>query len=108
MNRLSIFFVLLVPTLTLAASPPGRDSPKDLPTQPATQPVPFLTAQEAIQTMKLPAGLRVEVVATEPMVQHPVALSFDADGRMWVVEMRGYAGLRWQRGEGAEGADLDS
>ena len=24
------------------------------------------------------------------MVQHPVAMAFDPDGRLWVVEMRGY------------------
>src|SRR5207253_11288290 len=54
------------------------------------KPVGFLTADEEVKTFKLPEGLRVEVVAEEPMVQHPVAMSFDADGRMWVVEMRSY------------------
>src|SRR3982750_4627447 len=37
-----------------------------------------------------PAGYRVELVAAEPLVQDPVAVDFDADGRMYVVEMRGY------------------
>ncbi|MEO6436641.1 MAG: PVC-type heme-binding CxxCH protein [Tepidisphaeraceae bacterium] len=53
-------------------------------------PVPFLTAEEAIATFNLPPGFRAEVVAAEPMVQHPVAMTFDADGRIWVCEMRGY------------------
>ncbi|GAB4410965.1 MAG: hypothetical protein OHK0039_15770 [Bacteroidia bacterium] len=35
-------------------------------------------------------SFRLEVVAAAPLVQDPVALAFDADGRMWVVEMRGY------------------
>src|SRR4051812_32177971 len=42
------------------------------------KPVGFLTADEEAKTFKLPEGLRVEVVAEEPMVQHPVAMSFDA------------------------------
>ena len=29
-------------------------------------------------------------MASEPLVQDPVAIDFDADGRMYVVEMRGY------------------
>src|SRR5690606_33229031 len=38
----------------------------------------------------LPDGYRVELVASEPLVQDPVAIDFDADGRMYVAEMRGY------------------
>ncbi len=35
-------------------------------------------------------GYRIELVASEPMVQDPVAIQFDGEGRLWVVEMRGY------------------
>ena len=34
--------------------------------------------------------LRVELVAAEPEVVDPVALCFDAEGRLYVVESRGY------------------
>lgn len=34
--------------------------------------------------------LKIELVAAEPEVVDPVAIAFDADGRMWVVEMRDY------------------
>ncbi|HEV2294913.1 MAG TPA: c-type cytochrome [Tepidisphaeraceae bacterium] len=57
---------------------------------PATQPVPLLTADETIPTFNLPPGFRIEVVAEEPMVEHPVAMQFAPDGRLWVVEMRSY------------------
>ena len=57
---------------------------------PATQPVPLLSADETIPTFKLPPGLRIQVVACEPMVQHPIAMAFAPDGKLWVVEMRGY------------------
>ncbi|MBW3597274.1 MAG: alkaline phosphatase, partial [Planctomycetes bacterium] len=46
--------------------------------------------EEAIELMRLAPGLRVELVACEPEVIDPVAVRFDARGRMWVVEMRDY------------------
>lgn len=33
---------------------------------------------------------QIELIASEPMVQDPVAMAFDEDGRIWVVEMRGF------------------
>jgi mono/diheme cytochrome c family protein/glucose/arabinose dehydrogenase len=51
---------------------------------------PVLTPAQALQSLRLPAGYHAELVASEPLVQDPVAVDFDADGRMYVVEMRGY------------------
>ena len=36
------------------------------------------------------SSLRIELAAAEPDVVDPVAIRFDEDGRMWVVEMRDY------------------
>lgn len=52
-------------------------------------PVP-LSPEEAMKTFKVEKGFRVELVAAEPMIEAPVAISFDDQGRMYVVEMRGY------------------
>jgi putative membrane-bound dehydrogenase-like protein len=41
-------------------------------------------------SLKLDAGLRVELVAAEPQIESPVAMAFDEEGRLWVVEMRDY------------------
>jgi mono/diheme cytochrome c family protein/glucose/arabinose dehydrogenase len=49
-----------------------------------------LTPAEALQTFKLEPGFRIELVAAEPMVECPVALSWDEHGRLFVLEMRGY------------------
>lgn len=38
----------------------------------------------------LPDNFRLEPVATEPLLDAPVAISFDTQGRIWVAEMRGY------------------
>ena len=53
-------------------------------------PSPVVPPEEALKTFKIAAGFRLELVAAEPLVHEPVALSFDADGRLWVAEMRGY------------------
>src|SRR5690606_26849612 len=53
-------------------------------------PAPALSAEEALRTFKLPPGFRIEIVASDPLVFDPVAMTFGADGRIWVVEMRGY------------------
>jgi putative membrane-bound dehydrogenase-like protein len=49
-----------------------------------------LAAKEALKHFKLPPGLRIELVASEPQIESPVAMAFDEDGKLWVVEMRDY------------------
>ncbi|MEY4271944.1 MAG: hypothetical protein RL250_810 [Verrucomicrobiota bacterium] len=49
-----------------------------------------LTPAEELATFRLEKGFRIELVASEPMIETPVAISFDDQGRMYVVEMRGY------------------
>src|SRR4051794_16935616 len=49
-----------------------------------------LTPEQAQALFRLPKGLRVELVAAEPDVQSPVAMAFDEDGRLFVVEMLDY------------------
>ena len=45
---------------------------------------------EELSTFELSRGLKIQLVAAEPMVQDPVVITFDPDGRLWIVEMRGY------------------
>ncbi len=51
---------------------------------------PVRTADEQLATFALPDGYRIELVAAEPLVEAPVVFEFGPDGRLWVVEMRGY------------------
>jgi mono/diheme cytochrome c family protein/glucose/arabinose dehydrogenase len=53
-------------------------------------PAPALTPEQALKSFTLAPGIKLELAAAEPLVQEPVAITFGADGRMWVVEMRGY------------------
>jgi mono/diheme cytochrome c family protein/glucose/arabinose dehydrogenase len=51
---------------------------------------PPLPPADALKTFHLPPGFFLELVAAEPLVQDPVALDWDPEGRLWVVEMPGY------------------
>ncbi len=49
-----------------------------------------LSPEQAVQALKLPKGFKAELVACEPMIEAPVAMSWDDQGRLYVCEMRGY------------------
>ena len=49
-----------------------------------------LTAEEELKTFKVAKGFHVELVAAEPMIETPIAQSWDEKGRLFVCEMRGY------------------
>lgn len=63
---------------------------KDPGPTPETSDSPARTAEEELKTFQVEAGFEVQLVATEPLVESPVIIQFDEDGRLWVVEMRGY------------------
>jgi putative membrane-bound dehydrogenase-like protein len=46
---------------------------------------------DAVKTFKVQPGFRIEQLAAEPLVSDPVAMCFDENGRLYVVEMRGYS-----------------
>src|SRR4051812_1144681 len=105
-----IVLIVVIALTALAATRPARSTTtrsSRSASRPATtqvgelysEPVPFLSPQDAAKTFNLPDGFRAEVVASEPMVQHPVAMTFDPDGRIWVVEMRGYMPTPEGKGE---------
>ena len=82
------FFILVAAfaALNVVSADPGDDILKKL-----TLPVaPPLAPADALKSFKIAPGYCIEIAAHEPGVQDPVALSFDADGRMFVCEMRGY------------------
>ncbi|MFN9720236.1 MAG: PVC-type heme-binding CxxCH protein, partial [Planctomycetota bacterium] len=61
------------------------DYSEELPRIPPTEPA------AALQTFQVIDGFEIQQTAAEPLVTDPVAMSFDADGRMFVVEMRDYS-----------------
>src|SRR6266568_3427669 len=86
---LLIIFLLGVAAVVVGKNPKDA-GPEDPPIQFPLPVVDAKTPEEELKTFKVPEEFDVQLVAAEPMVEDPIALSFDGQGRMWVVEMRGY------------------
>ena len=56
----------------------------------AKPPVPRLTPEEQQKRFLLPPGFRIEPVLSDPLIEDPVGVTFDGNGRMYVIEMRSY------------------
>lgn len=82
--------------LLLAAALPAQQGDKageehvPLPAGLSIPPSPVVAPALALRTLHLQPGFHVELVAAEPLVEDPVAIAFDADARLWVVEMRSF------------------
>ncbi len=53
--------------------------------------------EAALQQFQVFRGVKVELIASEPVVEQPLSMNFDTQGRMWVVQYRQYpfpAGLK--------------
>ncbi|MEM8547647.1 MAG: PVC-type heme-binding CxxCH protein, partial [Pseudomonadota bacterium] len=70
----------------LAANAPEVAFYKNLDTKPA----PVLEPAQAQQAFRIAPEFEIELVAAEPLVEDPVAMSWDEYGRLYVVELRGY------------------
>ncbi|WP_422929810.1 PVC-type heme-binding CxxCH protein [Singulisphaera sp. PoT] len=82
-------YPILLTSLLLATWPQqGKaeepDLAKELPRIKATE------VNQARATFKLHPGFQLDLIGSEPLVRSPVAACYDADGRLYVVEMRGY------------------
>src|SRR5262245_18099190 len=82
MGRLAIVVAMLVAAVAQRWPPPVQ---KVAAIQPA------LSAEAEMKTFFLPPGYHVELVAQESLVQDPIAMDYDADGRLYMCEMPGFA-----------------
>lgn len=46
-----------------------------------------LSPEDEMKTFSMPPGFRVELVASDPMIESPILMDFDPDGRLYVLEM---------------------
>ncbi|WP_242202776.1 DUF7133 domain-containing protein [Aestuariivivens insulae] len=44
----------------------------------------------SLDNYQIEDGFKLEAIASEPFIEAPVTMDFDNQGRMWVVEMKGY------------------
>lgn len=83
---LTLCLALLAPALLIAADP--EPDPSELPR------IPPKSTEEALAAFQLKPGFRIELVASEPLLEDPIAIGFDATGAMFACEMRGYSERR--------------
>ncbi len=90
------WWVILRPLLLLigilagtVAHATAEDFPEARNTQEET--APLLTAEQALAKLRLPAGFRATLFAGEPAIRQPIAITFDARGRLFVAENYTYA-----------------
>ena len=88
---------LLFATITVTAFHCKSKDTNDIPEEPAVRPPVIahpspqqLSPEESMKAMHLPKGYKVELVASEPMIEEPVAIEWDANGRLYVAEMVSY------------------
>lgn len=100
----------LLASVVLAVAPPPRakeipdfikgadgleDALRNLKASMVTTPI--LSANEALKRFMPRNGLKVDLIAAEPIVKQPLHLTFDERGRLWVTQYRQYpfpAGLK--------------
>lgn len=51
---------------------------------------PALTPEEELKTFSMPPGYHAQLVAAEPLIESPIIIDFDPDGRMWVLELQAF------------------
>ncbi len=89
--RRALWIVAVLLALAAAAWWVSRGpSPEQILASIEVPPAPPLSPEEALASFRVAPGFRVELVAAEPLVVAPVAVSWDDAGRLYVVEMRGF------------------
>jgi putative membrane-bound dehydrogenase-like protein len=82
-------FPALIMTCLIAAAA-DADFPELFDTEPISDQS-RMPADQAAKAFQLPSGFRATAFASEPDVQNPIAMSWDARGRLWIAENYTYA-----------------
>jgi putative membrane-bound dehydrogenase-like protein len=91
-SRIVFGFIALVAGICgiFAAPAPANAQKEAIPHAQDKPPGPALSPAEAIRKMTVPEGFSVEVVASEPDIVNPVAMTIDEKGRFWITESLEY------------------
>jgi putative heme-binding domain-containing protein len=74
--------IVPAPQGSFAATPGDQELPARMDHPPND---PF-TPQESVQRMTAPPGFHVDLVASEPEIVNPIAMTFDERGRIWITQ----------------------
>lgn len=78
---------MAVTTFSAYQSPPPQSWPPDVQ---KTADAPVRSPEEASAMFSLPPGYRIELVASEPLIQDPIVIDWDVRQRLWAIELPGY------------------
>ncbi len=81
MTQFAWMFALLIAIPSDIPPPPDTETSKALP----------MPAAEAARSFRLPPGFKATLFASEPDVRNPIAMAWDARGRLWVAENYTYS-----------------
>ncbi len=76
MRILNVLFIALILIIFSCENNPSNTSP--------------YSPEKSMQTISVPDGFRIELVASEPLIRDPVDIAFGTDGKLYVVEMPDY------------------
>jgi glucose/arabinose dehydrogenase/mono/diheme cytochrome c family protein len=88
--RLAAFALVFVSPLLAQRGDRAGEVQAPPPAHIVIPPAPILTAEQALKTFTVAKGFRIEAVATDPLVGDPISMQIAPDGKLWVLEMRGY------------------
>jgi mono/diheme cytochrome c family protein/glucose/arabinose dehydrogenase len=88
--RLALFLLVFTPPLLAQNGDRRGEAQRGVPENIPVPPAPIQAAEEELATFKLAPGFRAELIAADPLIGDPVAIQFGPDGRLWVLEMRGF------------------
>jgi len=80
LSGLVLTMATLLPAQQKVVIPHHQDKP----------PGPALSPEEAVAKMTVPEGFKVEIVAAEPDIVNPIAMTIDEKGRFWITESLEY------------------
>src|SRR5262245_57434041 len=96
-GRSSIVRIIAAALLGATAGVAGfttQSSQANRPFPPGVQKVsdesPPLSPADELKTFFMAPGYHLELVAAEPLIQDPIVITWDPDGRLWAVEMPGF------------------
>ncbi|MGN6508336.1 MAG: DUF7133 domain-containing protein, partial [Chitinophaga sp.] len=92
MTRGRIWISIFIAGITAASCNNGNQGPKadSIAMRQQFAESPVLSPAQSLEHLQIEDGFAAQLVASEPQVVVPVAMTFDERGRMWVAEMTGY------------------
>lgn len=93
-----LFASILAPLcISTTSAQDDEDTPFYLTLEPP--PAVVFTPEQELESFRIADGFRVELVVAEPLIEDPVSITWDENGKMYAVEMRGYMQDTYGNGE---------